>query len=375
MRSYRDVIATALALAFGIVVVEADRGVAQTPPPSKPEAAPAPEAPEWTPVPMRAGKVVLPITGLAIELPKDARKTATWMLSGSWSLGDDGTSFDGRDVIDQKLGDKLVAGNWIHIGYFNAGACEKVVQELDVPDRWTSEADLWGLHFQVAGGTWDFESELGKAPAVALCTATADGQSLLLYHFFLEDRPPTGTAGVDVLAKDRLLERVARAWKAGQSGVAWPTHRPEIRQRGSTPAARRVTLSASKLDVALPDDGFVWLVRTGADGTDFLDRMAPSLPDVTLEVARMVGSTCDTLVPAIAEANGTYDEPAPTGVPLGWRAYPTLQIDTHHERLICRDVNGAALIVGLLGSPSLAPASRDFAPFAPVLSALETAAR
>ena len=75
------------------------------------------------PLPVRSGKVVLPITGLAVDLPKDARKTATWALSGSWSLSNGGASFDGRDVIDQKVGDKLVAGNWVHVGYFDAGEC------------------------------------------------------------------------------------------------------------------------------------------------------------------------------------------------------------------------------------------------------------
>ena len=166
------------------------------------------------PLPVKSGKVVLPLTGLAVDLPADKRKNATWMLSGSWSLTDGGAAFDGRDVVDLKVGDKLVAGNWVHIGYFNAGDCAAVVKALDVPDRWTGEKTLWGLKFQVAGGTWDFENNLGKKPAIALCVANAAGGSLLLYHFFLEDKAPVGKAGLAPLARDKFLERVAKAWKS-----------------------------------------------------------------------------------------------------------------------------------------------------------------
>ncbi len=326
------------------------------------------------PLPVRSGKVVLPITGLAVDLPKDARKNATWALSGSWSLSNGGAAFDGRDVIDLKVGDKLVAGNWVHVGYFDAGECAKVVQELDVPDRWTAQQKLWGQDFQVAGGTWDFENDLGKRPAIALCAAGAGGSSLLLYHFFLEPKPPTTTkAALAAIAKDKLLPRVTKAWSTGATGPATPTTLPQIKQRGDIAAARTVTLGQTKLEVALPADGFVWLARNGDDGSDFLDRMAPSLPDVTLEVGRAPSATCAALMPELIATQQTFTEPPPTGVPFGWTAYPTLQLDKARERLVCKDVDGAALVVGLMATPPTSPAGRDFAPLAPVLEALATA--
>lgn len=326
------------------------------------------------PVPVRSGKVVLPITGLAVDLPKDARKNATWALSGSWSLSAGGASFDGRDVVDQKVGDTLVAGNWIHIGYFDAGDCAKVVQELDVPDRWTARQKLWGQDFQVAGGTWDFQNDLGKKPAVALCATGPGGSSLLLYHFFLEAKPPsTSKAALAALAKDKLLPRVTKAWTTGATGPATPTTLPQIKQRGDIPAARTVTLTQSRLEVALPSDGFVWLVRSGDDGADFLDRMAPSLPDVTLEIGRVPTMTCAEVMPQMLASQQTFTEPPPTGVPFGWTAYPTLQLDKARERLVCKDVDGAALVVGLMATPPTTPAARDFAPLAAVLEALATA--
>ena len=79
------------------------------------------------PIAVKSGAVVLPITGLSIELPADPRADFTWSLSSSYALANDGTSFDGRDVIDEKINDKLVAGTWAQVGYFSAGGCQATV--------------------------------------------------------------------------------------------------------------------------------------------------------------------------------------------------------------------------------------------------------
>lgn len=324
------------------------------------------------PLPVKSGKVVLPITGLAIDLPKDKRKTATWALSGSWSLSADGGTFDGRDVVDQKLGDKLVAGNWIHVGYFDAGDCATVVKELDVPDRWTLTRPLYGQPFELAGGTYDLGDPLGKVPAVALCAGAKDGARLLLYHFFLDGKPPKpGAPTAAALAKDKLLASVTKAWKTGATGPVQTTHHPEIRQRGDVAATRTVTLPHANLTVALPDDGFVWLVRKDAEA-DFLDRMAPGSPDLTVEVAKVPGMTCDDLAKAVTLP--TKAEPPPSGVPAGWTVMATLIVDKALERLVCRQIGDDLLAVGLMGSPPTDPQSRDFGPLAPLLAALATAA-
>jgi hypothetical protein len=325
------------------------------------------------PVTVKSGKVVLPLTGLKVDLPKDPRKGAAWNLAGSWSLTDGGKSFDARDVVDLKIGDKLVAGNWIHIGYFNAGDCAAVVQELDVPERWTSAKDLWGLHFQIAGGMFDFQNALGKAPAIAMCASVDGGQSLLLYHFFLEAKPPVGAAAANVIGKDKLLQAVTKAWKAQLTGPAEPTHHPEITRRGDLEAVRTVTLTQSKLEIALPDDGFVWLARTTGDG-DFLDRMAPAAPDLSVEIAKVPNATCDQVMASLTADGKGKAEPPPANVPVGWAAYSSLQLDKAVERVICRASGSAALVIGLLGTPSTAPEARDFGPLAPIVGAIGDAA-
>lgn len=345
----------------------APRGGAAQPPPE-----PTAPALAVTPRKVAAGKVVLPLTGLAIELPRDKRKGATWSLTGSWSLTGGGASFDSRDVVDLEVDGTLVAGNWIHVGYFDAGACAKVVEELAVPDRWTATKTLWGASFAIAGGTYDLGGALGKVPAVAMCAGPADGARLLVYHFFLERKPPKpGAPSVAALGKDKLLEQVVKAWRASRSGVVQPTRAPEIRRRGEQAAARTVTLARSKLEVALPDDGFVWLARSD-DDADFLDRMAPSLPDLTIELVRIPDTTCAAVAAMIETA--TEAEPPPAGVPYGWTAFPTLRLDARLERLICRDLGGAALMVGLMGIPTGDPQARDFGPLTPVLDALAAAA-
>ncbi|HTJ41547.1 MAG TPA: hypothetical protein VL463_05600 [Kofleriaceae bacterium] len=322
------------------------------------------------PLRVRSGRVILPITGLAIDLPKDPRKTATWSLSGSWSLSDGGASFDGRDVIDQKLGDDIVNGYWVHIGYFNAGACDAVVNELAVPDRWTAQKELWGAQFAIAGGTWDFENELGKHPVMAMCTSTSNGASLLLYRFLMDPKAPAGAAGLSALAKDTLLPRVVKAWKHGDTGAVFPTRHDEIRQRGDLSAVRTVKLATSKLEVALPDDGFIWLARSGKpdDASDFLDRMAPSVPDVSVEIARADDTDCDEAMPADL---GSADDSL--NVPSGWRGLRTIPVDNGVERVVCHQQGDTAILVGLLATPSSTTAARDFGPFAPLLAAIAAA--
>ena len=72
------------------------------------------------PIAVRSGAMVLPVSGLALDLPVDPRADFAWSLSSSYALSDNGTSFDGRDVIDEKVKDELVAGTWVQVGYFDA---------------------------------------------------------------------------------------------------------------------------------------------------------------------------------------------------------------------------------------------------------------
>lgn len=326
------------------------------------------------PIDVAPGPVVLPMTGLALTLPADPRKGAKWSLTGSWSLTEGGSAFDARDVVDLKVDGKMVAGNWVHVGYFNAGDCGAVVKTLDVPDRWTAERDQWGLHWHVAGGTWDFANDLGKVPVVALCAPRPNRASLLLYHFFVQTEAPLGRdAQLAAIAKDALLMAVAEAWSKERFGAVQPTKRVEVKRRGDLLAARKVRLERAAMDLALPDDGYVWLVRPPGkdDSSDYLDRMAPAMPDVSVELARAPGMRCDGIFPTTGpDAPQRAKEPPPKGVPTGWTSLGAMVIPSGLERVICRDSKGTATIVGLIVTPAKADIGQNFRTLVPLLDAI-----
>ena len=137
------------------------------------------------PVVVKSGAVVLPISGLALDLPVDPRADFTWNLLASYALSDNGTSFDGRDVIDEKVKDNLVAGSWVQFGYFNAGDCKATVGETELTDAWTDERDLYGLRWCLRGGKFDLGGDIGKVPTVVMCAHREGRKDLLIHRFFL----------------------------------------------------------------------------------------------------------------------------------------------------------------------------------------------
>jgi hypothetical protein len=327
------------------------------------------------PLEVAPGTVVLPMSGLEVVLPKDKRPGFTWNISGSYSLSNGGASYDGRDVVDEKVDGTLVAGNWVMTGHFDAPDCAAVLAGVDLEDAWTDERTLYRLPFSIRGGVFDFTNDLGKAPSVALCTRRADGASLLLQRFFLDRaNPPTREAILASLATTKLLSGAATSWRTGRWGAVAPRRRPEVRDRGDVAAVRTVTLAKSGLTLAIPDDGYVWLVRASSENepVDWLDRIAPALNEITVEVARLAGVQCAAVFAGMTATKGR--PPGAKGLPAGWLAGPTLDVNGALERSACRDVGDSALVVGLFTTPDKGRGAGDFGPLAPLLGALSTAA-
>lgn len=327
------------------------------------------------PIAVKSGPVVLPITGLSIELPADPRADFTWSLSSSYALANDGTSFDGRDVIDEKINDKLVAGTWAQVGYFSAGGCQATVNAAELADAWSEDRDLFGLRWCLRGGTFEFTGELGKVPAVVMCAHREGRKDLLVYRFFID--LPLGTARetlVAALAKTPVVERVALAWQRDAWGAVEPRRRPEVRDRGDVAPVRTVKLAKTGLTLTLPDDGYVWLVRTPReeDAVDWLEIMAPAMNEASIEVMRIPGMTCQEVFDGITTEK-RYDVP-PSNVPAGWTAGPTLVVDGALERVVGRTVGGGAIVVGLFNVPDQGRGAGDFARLAPMLEAIAKAA-
>jgi hypothetical protein len=327
------------------------------------------------PIVVKSGAVVLPISGLALDLPVDGRAGFAWSLSASYALSKNGTSFDGRDVIDEKIDDKLVAGSWVQVGYFDAGDCKATVGETELTGAWNEDRDLYGLHWCLRGGIFDLGGDIGKVPAVVMCTHREGRKDLLIHRFFIG--PPQESAREDIiaaLARTLVLERVALAWKQDAWASVKPRQRPEVRNRGDVEPVRTVKLAKTGLMLALPEDGCVWLVRTPAEGdaVDWLDLMAPAMNEVTIEVARVPNMTCQEVIDGITTEK-RYDAP-PANVPEGWTAGPTLVVDGQLERVVCRCIGGSAVLVGLFNLPDRGRGAGDFAALAPMLAAIAKAA-
>ncbi len=327
------------------------------------------------PIAVKSGAVVLPISGLALDLPVDGRADFTWSLSSSYALSANGASFDGRDVIDEKITDKLVAGCWVQVGYFDAGNCKATVGATSLTDDWNEERDLYGLHWCLRGGTFDLGAELGKVPAVAMCAHREGRKDLLIHRFFLD--LPQGSARetiITALAKTTVIERVALAWQQDAWAAVKPRQRPEVRNRGDVEPVRTVKLAKSGLMLALPDDGCIWLVRAPSedDAVDWLDIMAPGMNEVTIEVVRVPNATCQEVFDSIT-AEKRYDAP-PANVPEGWTVGPTLVVNGQLERVVGRSIGGSAILVGLFNVPDQGRGAGDFAGLAPMLAAIAKAA-
>ncbi len=313
------------------------------------------------------GEAQLPTTGLLVDLP--ARSAGVYHVSGSWSLNAATGTFDARDIIDEiDPSGNVTAGNWVLVGYFDAGECDDVLAEQKFDAPWSAEQDLWGQHWAVRGGVFTFENALGRRPAAALCRTEPDGPSLLLYRFMTSSPETLDQSAILADVKSSAaLSAAARSFSQKRTRSYLPLTRTDVRNRGSDKAARPVTLPVNKLKIDLPDDGFVWLARAG-DGSDMLDRMMPALPDTSLEVIAVAGEQCADVFAALdTDTKAGFEA---QNLPPGWIAGPAIIVGGEVEPTACHLAGVGALIVGLIQG-----GNRDFAPYHQLLGALTGATR
>ncbi len=158
------------------------------------------------------------------------------------------------------------------------------------------------------------------------------------------------------------------AYSEQRVGVVAPLRRPEVRNRGEIAPARWEYFASSLLEVEIPDDGFVWVLRSDPDqGVDFLDRLAPALPEVSIEVLTVPGQLCDETFASISlEKRSVWARNLPTG----WTTGPQLVVDGELELTACHENDGGAVIVGVFQGPT----DTDVGHLAPLLSAIAEAA-
>lgn len=321
------------------------------------------------PIVVQPGRVTLRLSGLDIVLPADARQGHEWKLAASYSV--DAGSFDGRDVIDEFVGDKIVAGNWILLGYFNAGDCAKVEESVEMEDAWQGETQYAGMTWAVRGGTYAFDSDLGKVPTLLLCGHRADHKDLLFHHFFVSDATLSREAMLASIPALGVFQAVADAWQTDRFGSVKPMRQGEVRSRGGSPI-QTLHLVRNNIDLTLPDDGYVWISRPPAesDTTDWLSRMAPALPELEIELIKVAG-VCHEILDNIGTTRA--NEPGPINLPGGWQVGPSLLVDGHIERTTCYQTGDIATIVGVFRTPDQGPGANDFAGLEGILGAIAAA--
>ncbi|HRE91076.1 MAG TPA: hypothetical protein PK095_18280 [Myxococcota bacterium] len=331
---------------------------------------PAPLPKTTLPLEVKSGKVDLPLSGLRVDLPAQG-KGHTYKVSASFSLEQ---GFDARDVIDEAVDGKLVAGTWVLVGFFTAGTCKDVVGAAALDTPWESELTLHDIPFTVRGGVFTFDGELGKVPSAVLCAerpklAPGTRKALLLYHFFLGTDLATPREELLAMLKKRpSVERSVKSWKLDTLGGGRPLEASNVRIRGDKQPGP-LTLQLARLSLRPPDDGTFWTTRSAPDeGVDWIDRMVPALPEVSVEVVHSNESCAATL--AMVTGKQMKGVPAARHLPSGWSAGPILDIDGDPEYTVCRDFKGGALLVGYFLEKSFKRDLGDLRPIHAILDAL-----
>lgn len=320
------------------------------------------------PILAKSGVTQLPTSGLSVDLPSSPN--LQYRVSGSWSSNGQTNTFDTRDIIDEfdRTTDAIVAGTWVLTGYFTAGGCDAVLASEKLDSSWVTDATLWGANWKVRGGVYTFDSSLGRRPAAVLCTTNTLGRSLLLYRYLTDESEGLGQADVlERVKKAAVLERVWQAYRAERTTDIFPTRRPEVRNRGTVAPQRTATLPLTKLQVAIPDDGYFWLIEEG-EGADILSRLLPSLPEVTVEVATADGLACPDVLAGLTDANPSLHA---TNLPVGWTVGPAMSIEGETEQVICYGTNYGALLAGFF----LGANKTDISALHPLLGALAKASK
>ncbi len=267
------------------------------------------------------GEVVLPLAGIAVDLP--ARAGLGYEVTGSWKL--DGMAFEGGDTIDELRAGKVVATTWVSVGWFEVGGCLDVLRYAPIEAPWElPKVALWGTRWAARGGIYRGGSEMDGRPVVTLCLERGERKQLVLSRFPIEAVASGGTTQRAQLLREvrrsEVLRRIYRSFAKDRTVVTAPAR--DARNRGEIAAQREVTMLWSEVTLTLPDDGFVWV--TGADlaGVDRFERMAPALPELSLAVARVdAPMTCRG--DGLALVGGQALARPPTGLPAGWEAGPT----------------------------------------------------
>jgi hypothetical protein len=304
--------------------------------------------------------LALPISGLTLALPEV--QGTRYAYDGSWELTHGGEGFDGYDVVDEVRADELHAGTWIMVGWYGDD-CGAAVRDAAfvLGSSAVQKASVWGADWVLRRGRTELGSR--ELESLVMCTERGHRKQLLMYHHFVGDPAPALADAARVLAELPVPQRAYRAW--AQDQVA-PSRPAAVRNMGEVAAVRTIRLPGTTVDVALPDDGFIWLdaVRF-PDGVMRLERMAPAIREIGLDL--MAVEDCNAAIGSLPQPGRRLEV---TNLPAGWVLGPLVPTGFGSEQLIlCRAFAASGLVVGLLSDPL----TTDLRELHPILRALERA--
>lgn len=316
-----------------------------------------------TPFELTAGVVVLPVSGLEIELPA-APTGCRYLVTGSWELGE-GERFSGHDEIATMCGDSLIANDLVWMGFYGDDLGKSVLDGLPLASAWEDHITMWDASTRpVRGGLMEVDGR-GTTPMAAVGISYGE-RTIIVEHFWTNEagKPPR-TITVDEVDNLGVPRAVGYFRSTYELVPAQPTHLASVANTGALPATRTALLPNLGKRITFPDDGYVWLVLGGDPEApaDVIERRAPFTPWLRLEINYFWGYTGKSL---LASMNARQVDERVWNLPDGWVAQPTLEIEGVRRLLVTRDdMNGVTSVAIHLGTYN-----RDMTGLHPILEAI-----
>lgn len=341
--------------------------------------------------------MVLPLTGLEIELPKTTDPGHTWLRSSKYVIHENG-EYEGVDNLVERSGDDVVAVTSVQVGRFGGADCDDIVglNQTDddvlagapipwidrVDDRWLAATLVDSERSKDAPTSYVLMC--ADAPRTKPSTPPESPLRVLIHQEQFGNVGGKNTSAKQLMAvaqKSKLLHNIRASWndrhfatgaslKGGvlQNGKL---NSVELKNVGQVDPVREVYLRTGGFGVQLPDDGFVWTYAAGGDA-DHFDRVVPMLPALRLHLTLTPKATCNDAFTSVGVAAAS---PAAIHLAPDWAAGPVVGSGREAQHLVCYDSpRGAVVVRASLGNENN-ETKPDFLPLAPLLGAIAAAVR
>lgn len=311
-----------------------------------------------------SGEVVLPLSGLVVDLPASAE--GRWRVAGHYRLGEGG-SYHAVDSIE--LWDSWDEwSDWLERWEVRHGRitsdCKTFLENEAArggPGQPPRQAPEIVPHV-LSGIAGTLMTEL--SPRRATFCATSTSESLVL-GVSPSSKATTHEALRADLERSVVLPRVLAAYRHQRVRVEPPLSREDVSAlAGSRAYPSPLRLPRLQAELTPPDDGFVWVhdkaLSERALG-DFIATVFPSASDIGIELGQLGRGPCEG---AWARSAGTRTGEASVGA---WSGELVVQQNGRfHEAWLCRAAPDRVLLARITAKAPLGELSR----FSPILESI-----